>query len=71
MDFILTGYKLHNNLNFLICLQILILVSPFQDEFIQFLRSRYATMILQTELNRIRDEVHKAAKKESQQTKLT
>ena len=70
-DIKLIRYKLHNNLNFQIYLQILILVSPFQDKFIQFLRSRYAAIILQSELNRVRDEMHQAARKESQQTKMT
>ena len=70
-DIKLIRYKLHNNLNFQIYLQILILVSPFQDKFIRFLRSRYAAIILQSELNRVRDEMHQAARKESQQTKPT
>ena len=44
--------------------QILILFSTFQEEFIRILRSRYAAMILQTELNRVWDEVYQAAIKD-------
>lgn len=39
-----------------------------QAQFIKHLRSRYAAMILQSEVNKLRMQVQEAAKKEYQET---
>ena len=61
----ITKYILYTRLNFLFCLHILILFFTFQDEFIRFLQSRDATVILQSKPYRVRAKVYRAVRKDS------
>jgi len=46
------------------------LISNMQDEFLHLFHLRYAAMILDTEFNRVRDEVQETPKKEFQKRSM-